>query len=98
MTEMGSDALKHLSQAERFDQVFKRPFVKSTYNDACKRWQLASQDLRDRLLAAGRTPGGRWTILTRAVKLKRGKRLEDDGSTSSMVSTQVIPDIDLTIN
>ncbi|KAF8423004.1 hypothetical protein L210DRAFT_3509848 [Boletus edulis BED1] len=96
ITKMGSDILKHLSQARQFEHVFKCPYVKSTYNDACKQWQLASQDLQDRLLAAGWTSGGRWTVLTRAVKLKRSKQPKDDGDTSSAVYTPVLPSIDLT--
>jgi hypothetical protein len=68
---MQDASLKNLSQGQRFEQIFKRKYVKSMFSDARQRWKLASPDMRESLLKAGCTKDGLWDILTKAIKLKQ---------------------------
>ncbi|KIJ13543.1 hypothetical protein PAXINDRAFT_13667 [Paxillus involutus ATCC 200175] len=45
MEAMDSSELKNLSAKQRFEAVFGRAYVKSTFNDACRRWHLAPHTL-----------------------------------------------------
>ncbi|KAI6139497.1 hypothetical protein BKA82DRAFT_4364597 [Pisolithus tinctorius] len=87
MEAMGKPKMKHLSVPQRFEAIFGRAFIWSTYHDACRRWQLAPLELHEELLKAGRTPEGCWDMITRAVKLKRAKQPLFEGA---------LVDIDLT--
>ena len=86
MEAMDKVEIQHLHISQRFELTFQRPFVRTTFNDARQRWCKASPTLRNTLLQAGRTPAGRWDLLTRAVKLKQ----------SSTAATSEA-DIDLTL-
>ncbi|KAJ7828808.1 hypothetical protein B0H13DRAFT_2372944 [Mycena leptocephala] len=73
MRSMDSEELKILSMADSFQHVFQRPYVKQTYQDAVKRWRLASEtmpELCERGLNAGITPLSLWTNWQKAVPLR----------------------------
>jgi hypothetical protein len=71
---MNAPALKGLGQKAQFEAVFPGiVYHQSTFNDARRRWEQASESLRVALLDAGRTPGGLWDVLRKQVKLKAPK-------------------------
>ncbi|EPQ49803.1 hypothetical protein GLOTRDRAFT_97361 [Gloeophyllum trabeum ATCC 11539] len=58
------DALVHTNQAigPFFTARFKVSFVSSTYYSHRLRWYSASQEIRDKMILAGRTDAGLWTV------------------------------------
>jgi hypothetical protein len=51
---------------ETFTNLFGLPFRRTTYYENRKRWDDAHQSLRDKSLAAGKTPEGQWSVFLKA--------------------------------
>ncbi|KAF8075909.1 hypothetical protein FPV67DRAFT_1664229 [Lyophyllum atratum] len=57
--------------SDRFENIFHCKFHPSTYFDQKKRWKYASGALRRKVEKAGRTPDGLWSVVVKAVPLRR---------------------------
>jgi hypothetical protein len=51
---------------ETFTNLFGLPFRCTTYYENRKRWDDVHQSLRDKSLAAGKTPEGQWSVFLKA--------------------------------
>jgi hypothetical protein len=56
------------STSEVFTGLFNMPFHSSTYYDNHCQWQSAPQAIHDHCLAAGLTPGGKWSVFIAQLK------------------------------
>jgi hypothetical protein len=59
--------------SETFTSLFGLPFRRTTYYENRKRWDDARQSLRDKSLAAGKTPEGRWSVFLKASRARTCK-------------------------
>jgi hypothetical protein len=64
------DAMKRASLRQRFEYVFREPFVRTTYFDQRSRWRAATEEQRVAAVVAGRTADGLWTAFQRAVQVR----------------------------